>query len=161
TQTRQAVRTRCVPIQTTEQRTVCVNQGYWANQSHCGYRGCGGCGSCYGGGCRVWVNQMVQKVIDVNVWRYQQVQEPYQYNVTVCRPETRTRTVNVVDYQTVAQPYEYQVTTCRPETRTRTVNVVNYQQVQQPYEYHVTVCRPETRTQTVNVTEYKLEEQPY
>jgi len=151
----------CEPV--TLPYTVCVDQGHWETrevpvQYGYGYRGpcgsCGGCGhyqgaSCTGcGGCgscvappqtrcvRVWVPNPVQVQRTRTVMQTRYVQQPYQYPVTVCRPEERTRTVQVCDrvaeQVTVDVPHTY----CVPEKRTRTYDVTKYKNVE------------ETKTQT-------------
>lgn len=177
-ETRQGVRNiaQCVPVQST--RTVCVDEGAWQVRSYlvpcaparpvCG--GCGGCGSCcqpqyVERQCRVWVPNIVRKEVPCTVMRYQTVQQPYEYNVTVCRPETRTQMVNVTEMVREQVTREVPVTVCVPEKRTRsyvvnlcrdvvedktdTYTVMVPHQVQK--QVQVPVCRmvPQTVQQTV------------
>ena len=72
----------------------------------------------------VWVPNIVTEEVPYTVYRQQMESVPYTYTVTVCKPETRTRTVPVTTYNTEERTRNYTVTVCKPETRTRTVNVV-------------------------------------
>ncbi len=149
-----------------------------------------GCGAVAGCGdacaptitCKVWVSNIVQKIVNVTVNKPQMFTETYQYPVTLCRQETRTRTVNVCDMTTeqktrevpyvvcvpkqesytvnkpvwVDEPYSFTVTLCRTETRNRVDNVVEYQSEERTREVPYTVCVPQQRTRTRQVTTVKM-----
>ena len=177
-ETRQAVRTvaHCVPVHST--RTVCVDEGRWEVRSYqvpcapvcrpvCG--GCGGCNACgpqfVTRCCRVWVPNIVHREIPCTVMKYQTVQQPYEYCVTVCRPETRSCKVNVTEMVKEQVTRQVPVTVCVPEKRTRTHQVTLYRDVtdvktekytvmvphQVQKQIQVPVCRvvPQTVQQTV------------
>jgi len=115
---------------------ACGSNGCGANS--CGY----GCGTgCYSDGntcntcqtsCsyKVWVPNMVKQLVPYTVCETTCVEVPYEYNVTLCRPETRTRMVKTCSYA--------------PEQRTCTVKVCGYV--------------PEQRSCTVKVCEYTTEQ---
>lgn len=149
----------CEPV--TYTRTVCVDRGHWETrtiQVPCvgygygyGYRrGCGGCGSC--GSCapppmttqciRVWVPSIVHEQVQQTVLQTKLVPQNYQYAVTVCKPEQRTRTVQVCE--TVAEQVTREVpeTICVPEKRTRTYDVTKYKCVNETKSEQYTVMVP-------------------
>jgi len=183
--------TTCVPKEHTY--TVCVDRGCWQERTiqvpcspyptRCGR--CGGCGSYGGGACggcngcgacppatttrvvRCWVPNVVREQVTRTVMVPQTVNQPYDYAVTVCKPETRVRDVQVC--RTVAEQVtrEVPVTTCVPEKRQRTFQITKYRDVvetkkvpytvQVPYtvekQIQVPVCRvvPKVITQTCRV----------
>lgn len=150
-ETRTATRTVCQMVPKTVTYTVCRNRGHWENRPYqrpcysCGHQ-CGTCGAC--GGCgtitcmrRVWVPNIVQEQVQRTVYRPQYSKQPYQYQVVVCRPETRTRTVRVCRYHT--------------ETRSRTVRVCSYRTEQRQREVRYTVCVPQQRVKTLQLTSYR------
>src|SRR5690606_36776910 len=88
--------------------------------SACGAYGCQPAVGSYGystacGSRSVWVPNIVQRPVQVTVNKWVQETQPYEYQVTLYRPETRTRNVPVCEMVTEQQPYQYQVTTFRPE----------------------------------------------
>ncbi|MEK6248978.1 MAG: hypothetical protein N2C12_12415, partial [Planctomycetales bacterium] len=91
-ETRQANRVVCRRVPYTVMKTVCRDAGSWINQNvQVPY--CDPCGNkavqtvCR----RVYVPQTVTEQIPVTCYKTEQVAEPYQYQVTVLKPETRTR----------------------------------------------------------------------
>lgn len=68
-------------------------------------------------------------------------------------PDVRTRDITVTDYRQIVEevPYECEVTVHRPEERTRTVNVVTYKPVERKTTMMVLAYRTEKRTRTVCV----------
>ncbi len=150
-------------------RTICVDRGHWETreiQVPCygygygyGYRaGCGGCGSC--GGCappmvtrcvRVWVPQYVQQQVAYTVMKQYVVAKPYEYNVTVCKPETRTRQVQVCEQVAQQIVREVPVVTCVPEKKTRTFDVTRYKDVTETKVDKYTVMVPHQVERTIQV----------
>ncbi len=129
-ETRQGMRTVCKPIAVQQMVTVCKDLGQWANSC---YTDCGGCSH----SCRVWLPKMVTQQVAVTVHRPQYSQEPYEYQVTVCRPETQTVNVQVAKpvYETQSRevafyvPVPKQIERQVPRTTLRQViedKVVNY-----------------------------------
>ena len=47
----------------------------------------------------VWVPKVVQEGVQVTVMKPEITQEPYQYCVTVCTPDIRSRTIPVCNYE--------------------------------------------------------------
>lgn len=104
---------------------------------------------------KVWVANMVQREIEVDVVRPQYTTENYEYTVTVCRPEKRTSTVKVCTYEQQERTGERRYTVCsrrervenvkvnvcrwQPEERTEKYTVMEAQQVEK--EVQVRVCR--------------------
>ena len=158
-ETRQGVRRVCHMVPEEITNTVCVDRGCWQTQmvevpcSPC-RRGCfrrrcgsccGGCGSC----CqpmtttvcqRVWIPNIVQEEVTCTVYKQQITEEPYEYTVTVCKPETRTCTVKVCEM--------------RQEVRTRTCSVTTYETSVEERQVPYTVCVPQEKTWTETVTTY-------
>jgi len=153
---RTASRTVCKRIPVTETRTVRVDEGCWETQAvevpcspcrgcHLRKRCCGECSCC--DPCapktrtvckRVWVPNIVEKEVDCTSYKLVREEVPCNYTVTVCTPETRTRTVRVRD--------------CKTETRTRTFKVCHYEQEQRTREVNYTVCVAKTREVECQVT---------
>jgi hypothetical protein len=167
TETRHATRqiAECVPV--SETRTRCVDRGHWEQPAvapcACETSSCATCGASCGATCdsecgatcgrhrrhaccesscnsMVWVAKPAQEQDQVTVMKRQVREEPYDYCVTVCKPETRTRTVQVCSYENQQRSYTEKVCEYRNETRTRT--------------YAVTECKMEERTRDVQYTEY-------
>lgn len=161
----------CVP--TVQTRTVCEDQGHWEqrctpvsngcqpygvvanccrpslNYACCGCDPCATC--CVPTVCvqNVWVPKIVQREIQCTVYTNQCRQVPYNYSVTLCRQEQRSRTVQVCEMVPTQVEFEYQVQLCRPEQRTCTVQVCNLVPSTEKYEYQVQLCRPENRIRKV------------
>jgi hypothetical protein len=160
-ETRQGVRQVCTWVEEEVTKTVCRDHGHWevkmvevpcySGSRFCRRRIC--CDPC----CvsvrtvcqRVWVPNVVEEEVTVTVCRPQMVEEPYEYQVTVCKPEVRTCMVNVCKTRT--------------EMVTRMVKVVEYEQVTTERQVCYTVCVPQERTWTEMVTTYRqvAEEVPY
>ncbi|MFM7071678.1 MAG: hypothetical protein ACKO38_07810 [Planctomycetota bacterium] len=89
---------------------------------------------------RVWVPEVVERTIDVVVHRPVCVEEKFEYQVVVCRPERRIHKKLVTEYVPVMAERVETYFECVPEVR----EVV----------YHQTVCKPvvEHRTVTRMVT---------
>ena len=114
--------------------------------SDCG-SACGGNTGCGGSSCsntvtctkKVWVPNIVQEEVEVTCSKPVLVEEPYEYCVTVCKPETRTCTVKVCEYVKEERTREVQYTVCVPQQRTVTRQVC------------VVKCIPEERVVTYTV----------
>ncbi len=105
---------------------------------------------------KVWVPNVVEEEVMVTVSRQEIVEEPYEYEVTVYRPETRTKMVDVCEMRTEVRKVACQVTEYQPVREERQVtytefvptekswveNVTHYRQVAQEVKRMVTVCVP-------------------
>ncbi len=114
---------------------------------------------------KVWVPNIVEEEVTVTVCRPQIVEEPYEYHVTVCKPEVRTKMVNVcnmrtemrtrmctvVEYERVVTHREVCYTVLVPQTRTWTEMVTTYRQVAEQVPYTYTVCVPVQEEQEIEV----------
>lgn len=132
-----------------------------------GYRGCGrwacgyGCGDCYAEcapvDCvttctyRVWVPNCVTIQVPVKVCRIVPVEVPFQYQVTIFRPEARQRTLKVCDFVPEEQVRDVRYVECVPERQVRNVRVCDY--VTEKKVRDVPYCDyvPVTRTRMVQV----------
>ncbi len=127
---------RCVPVVHT--RDICVDRGHF--EVRVSRAVCKTCGPVSVAECktRVWVPVLVHKQEAFTVNTTENVQVPYTYDVTVLRPEVRTKIEKVCTMVPTQVPYTYEVRLTRYETRSRFVDV----------------CRlvPEVRTRTVNET---------
>lgn len=99
---------------------------------------------------RHWVPQTIWEPIQVPVCRYESYQVPYQYPVTTCRYETRTRQVPVVRATTHYVPQTYSYTTYRPEVRTRVETCLTYRRVPETSMQTYTVSVPYVVNETVD-----------
>ena len=82
--------------------------------------------------------------------------EPYTYTVTVCKPETRNRTVNVCEMVSEQLSREVPYMVCVPQKRTRTRNVTTCRAVQEEKTDTYTICVPYTVEREVQVRVCKL-----
>ncbi len=98
-ETRQGVRQVCHRVPVHQTRTIRVDQGCWQTVTYevpsCGGNGCGACGH---GGCaprhvcrRVWAPNYVEKQIHYTTYKNEVQEVPYEYQVTLCRPENAHR----------------------------------------------------------------------
>src|SRR5439155_824837 len=91
----QATRRVCKLVPTTVTRKVCEDKGHYETVMTPYTVGCGDCAqTCYKA-CRKWVPNVVTTDVQCTVMQPQTEEVPYQYQVTLCRPETRTREVQV------------------------------------------------------------------
>jgi len=159
-ETRQGTRKVCQVVPVTKTRTICRDEGGWEEQcvtvsrrccGLCGLWGCckPSCGSCCGDPCgdsccqqtcikKVWVPNIVREEQEYTVNCRQWVDEPCEYTVTVCKPETRTCTVKVCSYEKETKTRECTYTVCVPEKRVKTRQVTTCKRV--PVE-KVVQCR--------------------
>jgi hypothetical protein len=84
---------------------------------------------------------LVEEQVTHTVCKPQIVEQPYQYTVTVCKPETRTCKVNVCEM--------------KQEVRSVTCQVTTYETSTVEKEECFTVCVPQQKKWTENVTTYK------
>lgn len=145
---RQGVRkvAKCVP--SVEKRTVCEHTGHWEDrpvQIQTFVRGCDACGNptC----CpqtitstqKVWVPEVVQKEIEVTVHKVVCEDEPYEFEVTVCKPETKTCTQKVCSHKCETKTREVQYSACVLEKKTGTRTVTRCKAVMEEKEVQCTV----------------------
>jgi hypothetical protein len=96
-----------------------------------------GCGTASAG--RVWVSNPVQKEVTYTVCETVWEDQAFTRNVTVMKPETRTRTVPKTTFVTEQKTREVTCTKCVPEQRTMSREVTRYE------------CVPTQKTITCNV----------
>ena len=100
---------------------------------------------------RVWRPQIVTEQVPVTVWRSQMSDEPYEYNVTVYRPEPRVQKRRVCEYVNEPQSREVKYTVCVPQQRESVRNVTTYRTVVEQRTQHYTVQVPYTVQKEVEV----------
>lgn len=131
TETQTGARQVCRTVSVTTYRTVCRDAGHWESCVVTAYSGCcGTCDSCCGHQTvtqRRWVPNIVQQQIPCTTYRQEVSSVPYEYQVTVHRPEVRTRTVTVNDYKMETRSQTVNVTHYRTEKRTRNRKVCEYE----------------------------------
>ncbi len=103
----------------------------------------------------VWVPNIVQEGVQVTVMKPQISEEPYQYCVTVCTPEIRTRMIPVCNFENQTRTCTERVCETKTETRTRTFTVCGFQTEQRSREVQFCVNVPQKRTWTEQVTNYR------
>ncbi len=101
---------------------------------------------------RVWVPKLVKQEIPYTVDVVEKVQVPYEYEVTLCRPEVRTKIEKVCTLVPTPETYQYEVQLTRPETRTRMVPVCEYVPETRTRTVNETVCVPREKTETYTET---------
>lgn len=166
---RQGVRKVCKVVPVTEKRVVTRDRGHWGEQlvevpcgNHCYNRRHGKCGGC--GGCnaacpsvvqvlrKCWVPNIVQEEVEVTCHKRVVEDQPYEYTVTVCKPETQTRTVTVCDYEEQTKTLTQKICTYEDQVQTRTYKVCELQKQERTKDVTYVVCEPEKRTKTETVT---------
>jgi hypothetical protein len=175
-QVREGVHRYCKPVQVEEMVTVCRDRGHYEERqvavecgSRCGHCGCRSrCGHCGGNGCcdscgapavtvcRVWVPNIVEEQQPRLVWRTKMVEEPYQYQVTVCKPVVKNVTEQVCDIEREQKSREVPYTICVPKvvSKTEEVRVCRYVPEEQMRE--ITVMVPSTEMREVRVPVCKM-----
>ena len=157
---REGTRTVCKVVPVTETRTVTCDQGHWETQTTDVPCNCCQCRS----SCaphvrhvckRVWVPNVVTKEVEVTVHRRETEEVPYEYFVTVMKPEERAHTHKVCEWKTETRTKTVRVCNYEREERTRTMQVCEYKPETRTRTVNYTVCVPETRTRTYNVTNYR------
>jgi hypothetical protein len=119
TEVRQGVRTVARPVQETVMQTVCRDLGHYECRS---YTDCCGCVHT----CRIWVPQTITEQVPVTVCRVELEQVPYEYPVTLCKPEMRTIQDRVCDVHVEMRTKEVPYTYCVPRQVERVVNETYY-----------------------------------
>jgi len=159
---RQGVRKVCRAVEVQETRTVCRDLGCW-EQSTCykqiaplrwgcfGRLACGGCAPVVCCAQMVWVPNIVTEEVPVTVCKYETVDEPCEYTVTLYRTEQRTRRVKVCRYVTEQRRCQVQETVCVPQQRERLCNVTTYRTVAQQVTQRCTVMVPHQVQREVTV----------
>lgn len=144
---RQAVRRICRSVPHEVHRQVVRDCGHWAVQNYCVQCGCDPCGRpIYRNCCRkVWVPNLVTEDITCTVYKPAYFDEPYNYCVTVCRPEQRVRVVRECSYRQEVRQGTVRVCGYRYEQRQCTHNVCEYKPEVHQKEVQYTVCVPEVR----------------
>jgi hypothetical protein len=159
---RQGVRLVCQQVPVQETRTICRDRGQWEERAvevACA-PACGGCGPCGAADCaprtiartvKVWVPNLVKEEVPVTVYRTQMVEQPFEYTVTLCRPETKSMTVRVCEYETEEQSLEVQYTVCVPEQHMQTLEVTRVRCVPEQQTVQCTVQVPHVVEKQVQV----------
>jgi len=175
---RTGTRTVCRVVPVTKTRTVRRDHGHWEERHYevpChGCSGCGYSGVCHSGGCypghgctaqcvpctrtvckRVWVPNIVEEEVEYTCYKKVYDEQPYDYYVTVCRPEQRTRVHKVCDYKTETRTGTRKVCRYQTEVREKTHKVCRHVTETRTRQVHYTEWLPEKREKTVQVTKYK------
>ena len=98
---------------------------------------------------------IVQEEIEETVMKPKLVQEPCKYNVTVCKPEVRTKKVQQCNYKTEMKTVLCNVCKLVQQTCTKRVPVTTYVAKPQTKQVSYTVCVPVTKTTTKTVCNVK------
>jgi len=149
-----------VPVVTKAYRTV--DQGHWVDQV-CNYTVCCGgscCAPCYQTICsthKVWQPNCVQVAYDVTTQRCEYYEEPYTYNVTVCKPVVTKQLVDVTRYRNEARVRDVTYTVCSYQKQVGSRKVTEYttEAYQDTVTYHVQVPVHVQKTYDVQVCTYE------
>ena len=144
TVTKNGVRRVCRPTIVTETRTVCRDMGAYECRS---YVDC--CGCCRT--CQVWVPNVVKQDIEVQVCKHEVVEEPYSYNVTVCKPVTQTKTFKVQEMVRETKSRDVNYTVCEAQQVEKTFTENFCERVAEQKEVSYTECVAETVQREVKV----------
>jgi hypothetical protein len=158
---RNGVRTVCRMVQDFEMREVCRDEGHWVDQPQkvvCG-SACGGCGKEHYVSCRVWVPNIVRHQVRVPVMRPEWVEVPYQYNVTVMRPEQRRVVRQVCRLEPQEKVVMQRVCEYEPVERVRMVRVCEMQPRERMREVSYVECEERREVRMVNETRYRVVEE--
>ena len=175
-ETRTATRQVCQMVPEVRTCTVTRDRGSWQavacptphtvayRGTACGADGCAtGCQDCAPATRMAWVPNLVAEQVQYTVMRPQYTSQPYEYTVTLCRQEQRTRPVQRCELVAEQQSREVQHTVLVPQQQEYVATEI--QQIQQPYTYQVCVLKPETRTRQFQVcrmvSEQQTREVPY
>ena len=104
---------------------------------------------------KVWVPNIVREEVEVTVLKRECVDQPFTYAVTVCKPETRTRTVKLCSFTCETRTATQRVCHWDNETRTRTRQITECNLETRTKDVNYTVCVPKTETRTEEVTVLK------
>jgi hypothetical protein len=157
TETRQATRQVCEMVPTTETRTICQDRGHWQTQVVAARPigdPCDPCGQACAPACattRVWVPNLVQEQIPITVMRPQWKDVPYEYQVTLFRPETRQQTVRLCEFRNETRSREVNFVEFVPQKRTTTENVITCRWVPEQREEQYTVMVPRQSQREIQV----------
>lgn len=155
-ETRKGVRHTAVCRPETVTATVFVDRGHWEDRlvsvpciqprrwCPCGW--CGRCASCvplFTTQCiRTWVPNIVGEKVTRTVMRPEVIEQPYEFTVTVYKPELQKRLVSVTKMVSEQVTKEVPYTVCVPEKRTRNVEVTKCRTVEEPKTITETVMVP-------------------
>jgi hypothetical protein len=166
---RQGVRQVCEPYQEQVMTTVCKDYGKWEERQVACYSPCDTCGShrgcrsrCGGCGCeapcapvytvcRVWVPNVVQEQVPVMVWKTRMVDQPFQYEVTVCKPQVKAVVERVCEVQQVPKTRTINYTECVPKTVNKEEQIRVCRHVPEQQLRDITVMVPHTEMKDVKV----------
>jgi len=156
-ETRKGTRTVCKPVMVEETRKVCEDQGHWETKTECVccVDRCG-CPQTKTVCKKVWVPNVVEKEVTVKCCKMEQVQEEYEYCVTVCKPEERTCQVKKCEWVCEEKTKECQYTVCVPQQKTRVCNVTTCKCVPVEKTCTYTVCVPVQVEKEVQVRVCKM-----
>lgn len=160
---RQGTRTVCKMVPVTQKRTVVEDQGQWEERpcpTTCAPKTC--CpktcapATCAPKTCKVWVPNCVEKEVEVTCMKATMVEEPYEYTVTVCKPETRTCTVRVQECKQEVRTQEVCYTVCVAKQVTRKCPVTTTRCVAEKRTVRCTVMVPHEVEKVVPVCRVKM-----
>jgi hypothetical protein len=158
---RQGVNRVCKMVAKPIVKQVQRDCGHWATQTYtvqCGsYVDCNGCCHPVMRTCcrRVWVPKIVVENVTCTVYEPSYVDVPYNYCVTVCKPEVRKSIVRECSYRQVVRTCKVRECCYVQEMRQCTFNVTEYKPEVEYREARYTVCVPKEVQTTKYVTSYK------
>jgi hypothetical protein len=149
TEMRQGVRSVPREVQETVMQTVCRQIGHYECRS---YTDC--CGRVHT--CNIWVPQTITEQVPVKVCRVEWDQVPYEYPVTLCKPEVRTVQDRVCDVRVEMRTAQVPFTYCVPRPVERVVNETYYRCVPEQQVVRHTIMVPHTEMRQVPVCRTRM-----
>jgi len=152
---REGTRKVCKMVPVTQKRTVVEDQGQWEERPCPAPKTCAPA-TCAPKTCKVWVPNCVKKEVEVTCMKPTSVEEPYEYTVTVCKPETRTCTVRVRECKQEVRTQKVCYTVCVPKQVTRNCPVTTVKCVPVQRVVRTTVMVPHQVEKVVPVCRVKM-----
>ncbi len=163
TEVRQGTRRVCEAVPVTRTKTVCRWTGRWEDRPYavagCHPKGCPPACGAVRQSCvevrRCWVPEVTYEQVPYTTYEARWKEVPYEYPVTVCRPETRVRDVQVCRMVHETKSKDVTRFDYTPEERTRSVQQTRYVNVPKTREVEYTEYVPEEIEEQVEVTRYR------
>jgi uncharacterized protein (TIGR03000 family) len=151
TETCKGTRQVCRMVPVVQSRTVCEDHGCWKQVPQTYTYCCCGCVQTCTIMCNVWEPKIESREVQYPCMQPQMEQVPYEYAVTVCKPETQTQNVQVCTYVQEQQSRTESYQVCVPQQRTGTREVATCRMVTEQHTATRTVQVPHTVQRQVSV----------
>lgn len=146
---REGTRRVCKHVMVTENRNVCRDQGSYETRT---YTDCCGCSRT----CKVWVPNIVQEEVSVQVCKPEISEETYTYHVRVCKPVTEQRTFKVCEMVREEKSREVQFVSVEAQQVEKTFTEHYSERVAEEQEVSYTENVQETQERQVKVAKCQM-----